>query len=141
MPDDDTNAWEESLIADLRANGGKPSSGPLAGHPLALLYTTGAKSGERRRSIVTYSRQGEDYVVAGTNGGADVDPAWVGNVRKEPTVELEVASEVFAATATIAEPGDRERLWSEHVAQLPWFGKYEQQVHREIPVVTLRRTA
>ena len=30
----DSNPWEESLIADLRANGGRPSEGPLAGHPL-----------------------------------------------------------------------------------------------------------
>ena len=44
----DAQAWEEQLIADLRANGGKPSHGPLAGHPLMLLWTTGAKSGQRR---------------------------------------------------------------------------------------------
>ena len=63
------NEWEDQLIADIRANGGRPSSGPLAGHPLMLMYSTGAKSGERRRSILTYSRDGDDYIVAGTNGG------------------------------------------------------------------------
>ena len=43
----DAQAWEEQLIADMRAHGGRPSEGPLAGHPLMLLYTTGAKSGQR----------------------------------------------------------------------------------------------
>ena len=141
MPYDDANAWEESLIADLRANGGTPSAGPLAGHPLMLLYTTGAKSGERRRSIVTYSRQGDAYVIAGTNGGAEVPPAWIANVRKDPSVQLEVANETFAATAEIAGPDERGTLWNEHVAQLPWFGKYAEQIHRDIPVVSLRRFA
>ena len=28
----DENAWEETLNADLRANGGRPSQGPLKGH-------------------------------------------------------------------------------------------------------------
>ena len=65
----DALAWEEQLIADVRAHGGRPSEGPLAGHPIMLLYSTGAKSGERRRSIVTYSSDDEGYVIAGTNGG------------------------------------------------------------------------
>jgi hypothetical protein len=38
------------------------------------MYSTGAKSGERRRSIVTYHRDGDDYVVAATGGGSPVNP-------------------------------------------------------------------
>ena len=41
----DEQAWEEALIADLRANGGRASQGPLKGHPIIVLYSTGAKSG------------------------------------------------------------------------------------------------
>ena len=37
------NAWEEALIADLRANGGRPSGGPLAGQPLLLMWSTGER--------------------------------------------------------------------------------------------------
>ena len=66
----DENAWEEALIADLRANGGRASQGPLKGHPIIVMYSTGAKSGERRRSILTISRDGDAYVVAGTAGGS-----------------------------------------------------------------------
>ena len=133
--------WEEGLIADLRANGGSPSGGPLAGHPLLLMFSTGAKSGQRRRSILTYSRDGEDYVVAGTAGGAPTAPAWVANLEADPNVELEVKNESFAATASVAEGAERDRLWDQHVAQLPWFGAYPEQVgERTIPVVRLTRT-
>ena len=136
----DANAWEESLIADLRANGGRPSEGPLAGHPLMLMYSTGVKSGKKRRSILTYSRDGDDYVVAGTAGGGPKAPAWIANLAADPNVSLEVANETFDATATITEGGERGRLWDQHVQQLPWFGAYPTQItNRVIPVVRLTR--
>jgi len=139
----DAAAWEEQLIADLRANGGRPSGGPLAGQPILLMFSTGAKTGERRRSILTYSLDGDAVVVAGTASGAKVDPAWVANVTKNPTVELEAANETYRATATVHRAGpERDRLWNQHVEQLPWFGDYPSQVGgRVIPVVRLTRSA
>ena len=139
----DPAAWEDQLIADMRANGGRPSAGPLAGQSLLLLYSTGAKSGERRRSILTYSRDGDALVVAGTASGAKVNPAWIANVAKDPSVELEVANETYWATATVHRDGpERDRLWNQHVEQLPWFGDYPNQVGgRVIPVVRLTRSA
>src|SRR6202008_3226945 len=94
------NAWEEALIADLRANGGGPSQGPLAGQPLLLMWSTGAKSGEKRRSILTYSRDANgDLIVAGSKSGAPTHPAWYYNVQKDPNVAVEVGNETFEATA------------------------------------------
>jgi deazaflavin-dependent oxidoreductase (nitroreductase family) len=138
----DAQAWEEQLIADIRANGGRPSQGPLAGHPLLLMYTTGVKSGERRRSILTYSTDGDAFVVAGTNSGHKSEqPKWLPNVQADQNVRVEVAGEEFAATATEATGAERDRLWDQHVAQLPWFAKYGEQVtERTIPVVRLTRT-
>ena len=136
-PEWDPSAWEESLIADLRAHGGRPSAGPLEGHPLLLMYSTGARSGQRRRSILTYHRDGDDYVVAGTASGSPTNPAWVANVRAHPRVSLEVANETFDATATIVEGQERDRLWDGHVAELPWFADYPAQTGRVIPVVRL----
>jgi F420H(2)-dependent quinone reductase len=137
----DPAAWENALIDDLRAHGGTPSQGPLAGHPLMLMYSTGARTGERRRSILTYSRDGDDYIVAGTASGAPVDPKWVANVEKTPDVELEIANEEVRATAEVYREGpERDRLWDQHVEQLPWFGKYPEQTGgRLIPVIRLRR--
>ncbi len=137
----DAQAWEEQLIADLRANGGKPSQGPLAGHPIMLLWTIGAKSGERRRAIVTYSTVGDGYVICGTNGGnKSKHPSWLPNILADPTVTIEVANQTMGATAVTG--AERDRLWAEHVAQLPWFGKYPEQItERTIPVVRVTPTA
>jgi deazaflavin-dependent oxidoreductase (nitroreductase family) len=138
----DPNAWEESLIADLRANGGRPSAGPLAGNPLLLMWTKGAKSGKERRSILTYSREGDDFIVAGSKSGAPTHPAWYFNVQADPNVTLEVANETFPATAKVEEGAERDRLWDQHVAELPWFGDYPTQTGgRVIPIIRLTRRA
>lgn len=142
MSDAAVNSWEETLIADVRANGGRPSSGPLAGHPLLFMWSIGAKSGQERRSILTYSRDGADYVVAGTKSGAPVDPFWVANLEAHPRARVEAANETFEVVATVYRDGpERDRLWAQHVAALPHFGKYEAQVagHRTIPVARLHR--
>jgi deazaflavin-dependent oxidoreductase (nitroreductase family) len=131
------NAWEDALIAGMRANDGKVLDGPLAGHPLLLMTALGAKSGVPRRSILTYSRDGEDYVVAGTAGGSPTDPAWVANVRAKPEVTLEVDNEVVPGVATIVEGPERDALWERHVQALPWFADYPAQTGRVIPMIRL----
>jgi deazaflavin-dependent oxidoreductase (nitroreductase family) len=138
----DANAWEEQLIADLRANGGRPSQGPLAGNPLLLLYTTGAKSGMRRRSILTYSTEGDSYFVAGSNNGKPTNPAWFSNVSADASVTIEVAGKEVPATATVLTGAERDQAWDRHVAQLPRFADYPAQVTgRTIPMVRLTPSA
>ena len=138
----DEAAWEEQLIADMRAHDGKVTSGPLAGHPLLIMISKGARSGADRRSILTYHRDGDDYIVAGTAGGSKKDPAWVHNVEAEPKVDVEVGTERFDATATIVDDAsERDRLWEDHVQALPWFADYPAQTGRVIPMIRLRRAA
>jgi deazaflavin-dependent oxidoreductase (nitroreductase family) len=131
-------AWEAALIADMREHGGRPTSGPLAGHPLMIMYSKGAKSGDRRRAILTYSRDGDAYIVAGSASGSPRDPAWVTNVQVHPDVTVEIGADSFEATATVIEGREQERLWEQHVAALPWFADYPDQSGRTIPVVRLR---
>jgi len=137
MTEPDGQSWEEALIADMREHEGRPTGGPLAGHPLLLMFAIGARSGERRRAILTYSRDGDACVVAGTDGGAPRDPAWLANVRASPDVTIEIGRRTFEATASVAEGEDRSRLWDRHVAELPWFADYPAQAGRLIPMVRL----
>ena len=137
MPDPNASAWEDQLITELRANDGEVKSGPLAGHPLLVMTATGAKSGEPRRSILTYHKDGNDYVVAGTASGSPKDPAWIHNLEANRNVKIEARNQVFDATATIVDGEERDRLWDDHVKALPWFADYPQQTGRVIPMVRL----
>jgi deazaflavin-dependent oxidoreductase (nitroreductase family) len=137
---DAANAWEEQLIADLRANDGRPSRGPLKGHPILLLFTTGAKSGQPRRAVLTLSRDGDDYIVAGTASGSPKTPDWVANLRAYPDARIEIGTDSIPVRASIAEGAERDRLWDQHVAALPWFAEYPSQTGgRIIPMIRLRK--
>jgi deazaflavin-dependent oxidoreductase (nitroreductase family) len=141
MPDSETLAWEDHLVAELRANGGELTSGPLAGHPLLIMTSKGVRSGAPRRAILTFHRDGDDYVVAATASGSPKDPAWFHNLEADPDVTVEAKNKVFDATATIATGSERDRLWDDHVKALPWFADYPQQTGRIIPMVRLTHKA
>jgi deazaflavin-dependent oxidoreductase (nitroreductase family) len=138
MPDD--NPFEDQLIAEMRSNSGKVVSGPLAGHPLLIMTSKGSKTGEPRRAILTYHRDGADYIVAGTAGGARTDPSWVHNLEVDPHVTIEADDQHLDVTATIVGREERDLLWDDHVKALPWFADYPAQTGRVIPVVRLTPT-
>ena len=141
MAEWDRDAFESALIEDMRANGGAVTQGPLAGHPILVLTMTGAKSGKDRRALLTYSRDGDDYVVAGTAGGSPTTPAWVHNVEANPDVRIEVDNGPRAAKAELVPEDEREALWERHVAALPHFAGYPDQANRVIPLVRIRAEA
>jgi len=140
MTDWDPEAFTRALIADVRENG-RPTSGPMAGRPLMVLTTTGAKTGEPRTVVVTFTRDGDAYVVAGSKSGAPTDPYWFRNLRSNPVVRVEADRQAFEARATEVEGADREQLWERHVAERPEFADYPEKAGRVIPMARLRRIA
>jgi deazaflavin-dependent oxidoreductase (nitroreductase family) len=135
----DPDAWTRNMIADLRANGGTPSSGPLAGRPLAIMTSTGAKTGQDRTAIVTYHRDGDAFVIAATKGGADEHPAWYHNLVAHPEATFEAAGETFPVVAREATGDKRQRLYDAHAALYPEFAAYPSKTNRVIPVFVLTR--
>ena len=122
----DYTDWTKNLIADIRANG-RPTSGYFKGRPVMVLTTTGSKSGEPREAVVTFSRDGEAYVVVGSKSGEPDDPAWFTNLVANPVVTVEADGKKFQAKATVAEGADRDALWDRHVAEHPQFAEYPRR--------------
>ncbi len=127
----------QALIDELRSNGGEIAAGPMAGRPLLILTTTGAHSGERREAVLTFTRDGGKYVVAGTAGGSPTTPAWVHNLIADPMVKVEAKGRTFQARAAVVDEAERRRLWDAHVAERPEFADYPAMSGRVIPVITL----
>ena len=92
MADWDPEAFTRGLLADLRANAGRATSGPMAGRALLILTTTGARTGEPRTAILAYTRDGQAYVVAGSKSGAPTHPAWYTNLVANPSFEAGASS-------------------------------------------------
>lgn len=137
----DPEAWTRNLIADMRANGGRPSSGPMAGKPLMILTSKGAKSGADRTAVVTYHREGDRWVIAASKGGSPEHPSWYHNVIAHPDVTIEVDNQVLPARVSEAKGEERDRLWNDHVAQLPEFGEYPKKTDRVIPMLVVERAS
>jgi deazaflavin-dependent oxidoreductase (nitroreductase family) len=135
-------AFNQALIADYRANGGAITSGPMAGRTLILLTTTGARTGEPHTAPLAFQRDGDAYVIVGSNGGRPDQPAWLANIEKDPTVTCEIGADRFAATAEVLMGADRRRVMDAFIEAIPAFGEYEKAItNREIPVVRLHRQA
>jgi len=86
----------------------------MIGRPTLMLRTTGRRSGTTRTAVLVYARDGEDYLVVPSNGGADDPPAWFHNLRANPDVEIQVRRERRRGRAAVVEPDDPdyERLWA-----------------------------
>src|SRR6478736_3521493 len=136
-PTSDEAAWNERIIADFHEHAGQITQGRLAGADLLLMTSIGASSGEPRIAPLGYTRDGDRYVVVGSNSGLPRQPAWLANIRANPTVSVEVGVETFQGRATITTGAERQRLWAAHVAAIPHFATYETMVERELQVVTI----
>lgn len=102
-----------------------------------LLTTTGRTSGETHTTPLIYITDGDDYVIVASKGGADEHPDWYHNLVEDPRVEVQVADEVFTATAGTADAEDRDRLWPPLTDTWPDYDDYAERTDREIPVVIL----
>ncbi|MEU4427067.1 nitroreductase family deazaflavin-dependent oxidoreductase [Actinoplanes sp. NPDC024001] len=102
-----------------------------------LLTTRGRRSGKLRRTVLLYQRDGDRYIVAASNAGADRHPAWYLNLVADPDVTLQVGGETVAARARIAAAGERPRLWQLMVTMMPSYREYETATTRDIPVVII----
>jgi deazaflavin-dependent oxidoreductase (nitroreductase family) len=104
----------------------------------------GAKSGDAITTPLVYGREGNDYIVVASKGGAPTHPHWFGNIQANPEVEVEVANahatEKFKARAQVVESRpERDRLYQEMSKIWPSFLDYQTRTERLIPVVVLQR--
>ena len=134
------NDWNKKIIEEFRANDGKVG-GFFKDTTLLLLHTTGAKSGKQRVNPAVTIMDGDRYVVIASKGGTPTNPDWYYNLVENPTVTIEVGTEVFKATASVTEEPERSTLYKKMAANFPAFEEYKHKTTRTIPVVTLNRRA
>ena len=130
--------WNQSVIEEFRANGGKVAQ--FGDAPVVILHTIGAKSGEQR-DIPLVALVGDEgqLTVFASKGGAPTNPDWYHNLKANPVVEVEVGTKSFMVRADELTDAARRPLWSELLAASPSLREYEAKTARHIPVFTLTR--
>ena len=113
--------------------------GSFLGNPILLLKTTGRKSGRSYTTPLQYLRDGDDMVLAASNGGSNRHPNWWLNLQANPKAEVQIRLEKKHVTAELAKGRERARLWGRLVDMYPGYRDYQLAARREIPVVVLRQ--
>jgi F420H(2)-dependent quinone reductase len=123
-----------------RASGGRVGHrfGGLIPQTL-LLEHVGAKSGKKRVSPLTYTRDGDDIVLVASKGGYPKNPAWFHNLRAHPDTVVLLGRERRQVRARVASAEERERLWPKVVETYRGYAGYQKRTDREIPLVILER--
>src|ERR1700761_3141286 len=138
IPDPETiKAFNKTVTEEFRSNDGKVG-GQFEGANLLLLTTTGAKSGQPRLSPLAYFRIDGKLIIIGSFAGADVNPAWVHNLRANPSAHIEVGDESSDVIARELPPAERDELFSKITAAASGFAEYQAKTSRVIPLFELQ---
>jgi deazaflavin-dependent oxidoreductase (nitroreductase family) len=105
--------------------------------PTLLLTTTGRRSGEPRTSALIFGRDGDDYLVVASMGGAPTHPAWYLNLTANPAAEIQVRADHIPVVARTASEDEKPRLWQIVTEVWPNYDVYQSRTERAIPVVVL----
>ena len=109
--------WNQSIIDEYRANGGKVG-GYFANTPLLLLHTIGAKTGQARESPVAFFRQDDgSMVVVASKQGMPTNPAWYHNLKANPRFDVEVGTDTLPVVAEEITGPEYTTKWAEIVAK------------------------
>lgn len=134
----DHAAFNEKVIADFRANGGR-IGGVMAGKNVMLMTTVGAKSGQPRMNPAGYMRDGDRLILIASNGGLDKHPSWYHNLKADPKVTIDLGDGPFDAVATEITGQERDELYARAAEVEPAFAAYETRTDRKIPVFQIVR--
>ena len=107
------------------------------GAPILLLTTTGRRSGEPKTSALIFGRDGDDYLIVGSMGGAPKHPSWYLNLSANPEVEIQVRGDRIPAVAHTASDDEKGRLWQIMTEVWPNYDAYQTRTDRSIPVVVI----
>lgn len=121
------------LVWDL--SGGRIGRRVL-GMPVLELVTTGHKTGQERSILISYVPTPAGPALAGTNAGADHDPAWVRNLRAEPRAKVREGGDWRDVSARFLEGDEADEAW-ERFTDHRGYGEYREMTDRAIPLVAL----
>ena len=105
------------------------------GLPVIIVTNTGNKTGAIRKTPLMRVKDGDNYVLVGSKGGAPDNPVWVYNLRANADVQIQDHTETHTMRVREVDDDDeRARLWTLSVAAFPPYADYQGRTSRKIPV-------
>lgn len=134
MPD--FQLFGDEHVRQYEATGGQTGH-DWNGTQILILRTTGRQSGQLRKAPLIYGRDGTNYMVVASKGGAPDHPGWYKNLVSHPDIEIQVKGNILPVRAHTASAQEKARLWPLMTAEWPDYDKYQRSTQRDIPLVIL----
>jgi len=110
----------------------------LAGLPVILLTTTGAKSGQVRQNPLTAIADGPKLILIASYFGSLRHPSWYYNLAANPTAQVSFRHQAATYHARQAIGSERDRYWQMAKDLYAGFSLYERTAgERKIPIMVL----
>jgi deazaflavin-dependent oxidoreductase (nitroreductase family) len=136
MPDAGVRLAGRAQSALYKLTGGR-LGGRFGRSPVVLLITTGRRSGEPRRTVVLYGKDGGRLVVIGSNTGSERPPGWALNLLANPEAEVQIGRNRTRVRAREVGGSERTRLWQLMSEQYHGFDIYRARTTRDLKVFLL----
>jgi len=107
---------------------------------VAVLATTGRRTGLVRKTPVTVTPYEGGFLIGGGAGGQKATPDWVFNLRANPRAHLTIKRVVHEVTIEEPTGADRERAYAAMVSAYPDAQRYEKWGERPLPLFVARPT-
>ena len=103
--------------------------------PVIVVTNRGNRTGAIRKTPLMRVKDGNNYVLVGSKGGAPKNPVWVYNLRAHADVEIQDETAVHNMRVREVDEGEeRARLWELSVAAFPPYAEYQNKTTRLIPL-------
>ena len=129
-------AWVRDQVELYEGSEGKDGTTLReTGLPVIVVTNRGNRTGAIRKTPLMRVKDGNNYVLVGSKGGAPKNPVWVYNLRAHADVEIQDETAVHNMRVREVEEGEeRARLWELSVAAFPPYAEYQNKTTRLIPV-------
>jgi F420H(2)-dependent quinone reductase len=131
-----TSSWSRKQVERYEATDGQ-QAGDLRGKPVIVLTSVGSRSGKLRKVALIRVEHEGIYAVVASLGGADHNPDWYHNLRKNPHVELQDGARKRDYTAREVTGKEKAVWWERAVEVWPDYARYQAKTARQIPVFVL----
>ena len=92
--------WVREQAGRFESSGGTEANTLRdTGMPIMMVTCRGHKSGKVRKVPLIYGRDGDDYVLVASKGGAPENPGWYENLLEHPEVDIQVRGDVIPVAA------------------------------------------
>ena len=131
-----TSDWVREQVELYEGSGGKEGTTLRdTGMPVVVVTNRGNQTGAIRKTPLMRVKDGNNYVLVGSRGGAPKNPVWVYNLRADWNVEVQDEAEKYTMRVReVEDDEERARLWDLAVAAYPPYEEYQTRTTRKIPV-------